>query len=78
MVAVGGGAYTNANATTVNINTSTQLGYPYWPAPEGTGWIVSMNNASASDTTFWVEAICTTPTEILTNTTSAPNRLHKP
>lgn len=70
MVASGGGGFTYSDDTRVSINSSAQLGLPYWPAPVGATWVVSMNNASASDTTFWVNAVCTKPTSVSTASTS--------
>jgi len=61
--AIGGGAFSYGSLT---INSSDQLGFPYWPVPVGLGWIVTVTNTGASDLTFWVDAICTEPTNVYT------------
>jgi hypothetical protein len=60
MVVTGGGAFTPSTDPTVSINSSD------WDATGSVPdvWFVSMNNASANDTTFVVDAICTTPTSV--------------
>jgi len=47
----GGGGMSSSGDVAVNINTSS---------PTSNGWRIDMNNASGSDTTFRVYAICTT------------------
>jgi Collagen triple helix repeat (20 copies) len=65
MIVTGGGVVTPSESTAVSINssaiTSSDGGLP-------DEWFVSMNNASGSDTTFKVEAICAEPTGIALST----------
>jgi hypothetical protein len=68
--ATGGGAQASSKDPGVTINSSDQLGFPEYPVDPGFGWRVSMSNASATDTTFWVDVICTVPTDIFTNSVS--------
>jgi hypothetical protein len=49
-VVLGGGAFSNSGATNVNLNSSYPNG--------STEWSVEMNNASSSDTSFVVYAVC--------------------
>jgi Collagen triple helix repeat (20 copies) len=61
MVATGGGGLTASTDTTVNVANSD------WDTSTGDlpdEWSVTMNNASANATTFFVDAICTQPTSI--------------
>lgn len=61
MVATGGGSLTASTDTTVNVANSD------WDMSTGDlpdEWSVTMNNASANATTFFVDAICTQPTSI--------------
>jgi hypothetical protein len=67
MAVTGGSAFTSSGDTAVTVNSSNQIGPPYWPTNPGSGWEVTMNNASAGDTTFYVDAICTTPSSVSTN-----------
>lgn len=73
--ATGGGAIASSKAAGVTINSSDQLGLPHWPLDPGSGWQVSMSNASLTDTTFWVDVICAVPTDIFTNFASAASGL---
>ena len=59
MVVTGGGAFSSSTSTAVSIESSalgTQTGSSI------DEWAVTMNNTSGSDTTFFAEAVCTTPT----------------
>ena len=61
MVVTGGGSLTASTDTTVNVANSD------WDTSTGDlpdEWSVTMNNASANATTFFVDAICTQPTSI--------------
>jgi hypothetical protein len=60
MVVTGGGGFTESTDPAVSINTSD------WGATGSVPdvWIVAMNNQSATATTFFVDAICTTPTSV--------------
>jgi hypothetical protein len=61
MVATGGGSLTTSTDTTVNVANSD------WDTSTGDlpdEWSVTMNNASANSTAFFVDAICTQPTSI--------------
>lgn len=71
--ATGGGVIASSKDPGVRVNSSDQLGLPEYPAEPGSGWQVSMSNASATDTTFWVDVICVVPTDIFTNFASAAN-----
>jgi hypothetical protein len=69
--ATGGGAIASSKTPGVTIISSDQLGIPHWPADPGSGWQVSMSNASATDTTFYVDVICAVATDIFTNSAAA-------
>ena len=73
--ATGGGAIASSKAAGVTINSSDQLGLPHWPLDPGSGWQVSMSNATATDTTFYVDVICAVATDIFTNSATASTRL---
>jgi hypothetical protein len=60
-VVTGGGAFTDSTNTAVSVNAST-IGSSDGTAPDQ--WLVAMNNASASATTFSAQAVCTKPTSI--------------
>jgi hypothetical protein len=67
MVVTGGGVVTPSESTDVNINSSA-ISSSDGGLPDER--FVSMNNASDSDTTFQVEAICAEPTGIALSTSS--------
>jgi hypothetical protein len=69
--AVGGGAFSYGSLT---INSSDQLGFPYWPLEVGTGWIVNVTNTGGSELTFYVDVICVEPTEVFKTAAGAPLR----
>jgi hypothetical protein len=73
--ATGGGVIASSKDPGVRVNSSDQLGLPEYPAEPGSGWQVSMINASATDTTFWVDVICAVPTDIFTNSATASTGL---
>jgi hypothetical protein len=73
--ATGGGAIASSKAAGVTINSSDQLGLPHWPLDPGSGWQVSMSNATATDTTFYVDVICAVATDIFTNSATASTGL---
>ena len=73
--ATGGGAFATSKAAGVTINSSDQLGLPHWPLDPGSGWQVSMSNATATDTTFYVDVICAVATDIFTNSATASTGL---
>jgi hypothetical protein len=75
LFAVGGGAWVNSLDPAINVVSSDQLGFPYWPAPTGTGWLVTVHNASAGDASVYVDAMCIEPTDVFT--TSAPTRVRR-
>jgi hypothetical protein len=60
--AVGGGVQ-GANLT---VNSSDQLGYPEWASPPGIGWTATVTNTGGTDTTFYLDVICTVPTDVFT------------
>jgi hypothetical protein len=60
--AVGGGVQ-GANLT---VNSSDQLGLPEWPSPPGIGWTATVTNTGGADTTFYLDVICTVPTDVFT------------
>jgi hypothetical protein len=60
-VVTGGGAFTDSTSTAVTVNTST-IGSSDNATPDE--WLVAMNNASASATTFSAQAVCAQPTSI--------------
>jgi hypothetical protein len=74
LFAIGGGAWVNSSDPAISVNASDQLGVPYWPAPLASGWLVLAHNGSASDTTVWVDAICTEPTDVFTTSANATVR----
>jgi hypothetical protein len=65
MVVPGGRVVTPSESTDVGINSSA-ISSSDGGLPDE--WYVSMNNASGSDTTFQVEAICGEPTGIALST----------
>ena len=73
--ATGGGAIASSKAAGVTINSSDQLGFPHVPLDPGSGWQVSMSNATATDTTFYVDVICAVATDIFTNSATASTGL---
>jgi hypothetical protein len=60
-VVTGGGAFTDSTDTAVSVNTST-IATSDGTTPDA--WLIAMNNASASATTFSAQAVCTKPTTI--------------
>jgi hypothetical protein len=61
MVVTGGGAFTDSSDPGVSVHSS------FIATSDGTNpdqWVVAMNNASATDTTFDAEAMCAHPTSI--------------
>jgi hypothetical protein len=61
MVVTGGGAFTQSEDTAASINSSD------WDTTGSVPdvWFVSMNNPiGGTDTTFFVDAICTQPTSV--------------
>jgi len=67
-VAVGGGAYSDQG---VVIDSSDQLGLPFWPAPQGTGWIATVENDGASAARYWLDAICVQATDVLVSSSES-------
>jgi hypothetical protein len=72
MVVTGGGGFSSSTSTAVSIKSSA-IGTTTGDAPDE--WGVTMNNASGSDTTFFAEAVCTTPTSFSLGA-SAARALH--
>ena len=68
MVVTGGGGFSPSTSTAVSIKSSA-IGTTTGDAPDE--WGVTMNNTSGSDTTFFAEAICTTPTSVVFGSASA-------
>jgi hypothetical protein len=71
LYAIGGGAWVNSLDPAIKVVSSDQLGFPYWPAPTGSGWLATVHNDSASDASVYVDAICTEPTDVFTTSISA-------
>lgn len=74
MVVTGGGATTDSTDPAVDItesdwDTSTMGGPPDL-------WVATVDNGSASQLTFFVDAICTTPTSISTLAATARHATH--
>src|SRR6266550_2661614 len=76
MVVTGGGGYSPSTSTAVSIKSSA-IGTTTGSSPDE--WFVIMNNTSGSDTTFFAEAVCTTPTSfsIGASAASALRTVHK-
>ena len=72
MVVTGGGGFSSSTSTAVSIKSSA-LGTTTGDTFDE--WGVTMNNASGSDTTFFAEAVCTTPTSVSFGA-SAASALH--
>jgi hypothetical protein len=72
MVVTGGGGFSPSTSTAVSIKSSA-IGTTTGDAPDE--WGVTMSNTSGSDTTFFAEAVCTTPTSFSLGA-SAARALH--
>jgi len=72
MVVTGGGGYSPSTSTAVSIKSSA-IGTTTGSSPDER--LVIMNNTSGSDTTFFAEAVCTTPTSFSLGA-SAARALH--
>ncbi len=66
-VAVGGGAFSYDE---VVIDSSDQLGFPYWPVPQGTGWLATVENSGATAGNYYLDAICVQATDVFVSTSS--------
>jgi hypothetical protein len=60
--AVGGGV----QGSNITVDSSDQLGMPEWPSPPGSGWTATVTNTGGADTTFYLDVICTFPTDVFT------------
>jgi hypothetical protein len=70
-VAVGGGAFSYEG---VVIDSSDQLGFPYWPVPQGRGWLATVENGGATAGNYYLDAICVQATDVFVST-SAPAKV---
>jgi len=60
--AVGGGV----QGANIAVDSSDQWGGPEWPSDPGIGWTATVTNTGATDTTFYLDVICTFPTDVST------------
>jgi len=67
-VAVGGGAFSYDE---VVIDSSDQLGLPYWPVPQGTGWLAKVENGGATAGNYYLDAICVQATDVFVSSSAS-------
>jgi hypothetical protein len=67
-VAVGGGAFSYDE---VVIDSSDQLGFPYWPVPQGRGWLATVENGGATAGSYYLDAICVQATDVFVSTSAS-------